>query len=67
MPTNLAIDDALLEEALRIGGQKTKRATVTEALNEYIQRRKQQGIIELFGKIDVDPKYDYKAQRRRRR
>lgn len=65
MATNLAIDDRLLEEARRIGGQKTKRATVTEALNEYIQRRKQQQIIELFGKLDVDPKYDYKKQRRR--
>ncbi|MDX2052571.1 MAG: type II toxin-antitoxin system VapB family antitoxin [Polyangiaceae bacterium] len=66
MATNLAIDDALLEEALRIGGQKTKRATVTEALNEYIQRRKQQRVVELFGKIDVEPKYDYKVQRQRR-
>ena len=65
MPTNLAIDDDLREEALRIGGQKTKRAAVTEALSEYIQRRKQQQIVELFGRIDVDPKYDYKAQRRR--
>ena len=66
MATNLAIDDALLEEARRIGGQKTKRATVTEALNEYIQRRKQQRVVELFGKVDVDPRYDYKVQRRRR-
>jgi len=66
MATNLAIDDALLEEARRIGGQKTKRATVTEALSEYIQRRKQQQIIELFGKVDVDPQYDYKKQRRRK-
>ena len=66
MATNLAIDDALLEEARRIGGQKTKRATVTDALNEYIQRRKQQRIVELFGTIDVDPQYNYKAQRRRR-
>jgi Arc/MetJ family transcription regulator len=66
MATNLAIDDALLEEARRVGGQKTKRATVTEALNEYIQRRKQQRVVELFGKVDVDPKYDYKVQRRRR-
>jgi hypothetical protein len=66
MATNLAIDDALLEEARRIGGQKTKRATVTEALSEYIQRRKQQQIVELFGKIDVDPEYDYKKQRRRK-
>jgi Arc/MetJ family transcription regulator len=67
MATNLDIDDALLEEARRVGGQRTKRATVTEALNEYIQRRKQQRVVELFGKVDVDPKYDYKAQRRRRR
>ena len=66
MATNLAIDDRLLEEALRAGGLKTKKATVTEALNEYIQRRRQQRIVKLFGKIDVDPRYDYKAQRKRR-
>ncbi len=66
MATNLAIDDSLLEEARRVGGQKTKKATVTEALNEYIARRKQQRVLELFGMIDVDPAYDYKAQRRRR-
>jgi len=66
MATNLAIDDNLLEEALKIGGQKTKRATVTEALQEYIQRRKQQQVVELFGKVDWDPKYDYKKQRRRK-
>jgi hypothetical protein len=66
MPTNLAIDDRLLEEARRIGGHKTKKATVTEALHEYIQRRKQQRIVGLFGMIDVDSAYDYKAQRRRR-
>ncbi|HEY4106817.1 MAG TPA: type II toxin-antitoxin system VapB family antitoxin [Polyangiaceae bacterium] len=66
MATNLAIDDRLLEEARRVGGLKTKKATVTEALTEYIQRRKQQRIVGLFGKIDLDAKYDYKAQRRRR-
>ena len=65
MATNLAVDDRLLEEALRIGGQRTKRETVNEALSEYIQRRKQQQILELFGKVDVDSKYDYKKQRRR--
>jgi Arc/MetJ family transcription regulator len=65
MPTNLAIDDRLLREAQRIGGHRTKKATVTEALNEYIERRKQRRIVRLFGTIDVDPKYDYKAQRRR--
>ena len=64
--TNLALDDTLLEEALRIGGRATKRETVTEALREYIDRRKQAGVIDLFGSVDYDPKYDYKKQRRRR-
>jgi hypothetical protein len=66
MATNLAIDDELLEEALRVGGHATKKATVTEALVEYIQRRKQGRIVGLFGKIEVDPRYDYKKQRQRR-
>jgi len=66
MPTNIAIDDRLLDEALKVGGHRTKKATVTEALTEYIQRRKQRRITDLFGKIDVDPRYDYKAQRQRR-
>lgn len=65
MPTNLAIDDRLLEEAQKIGGQPTKKATVTEALREYIQRRKQAKIVELFGTVEFDSKYDYKKQRRR--
>ena len=65
MATNLAIDDGLLNEAQRVGGHSTKKATVTEALNEYIQRRKQAQIVDLFGTVDVDPKYDHKKQRRR--
>ena len=65
MATNLAIDDSLLEEALRVGGHRTKKDTVTEALEEYIQRRKQARILDLFGKVEIDPKYDYKRQRRR--
>jgi Arc/MetJ family transcription regulator len=66
MATNLAIDDRLLNEALKVGGHRTKKATVTEALEEYVRRRKQMSIIELFGKIDFDPDYDYKKQRRRK-
>ncbi|MGE0363838.1 MAG: type II toxin-antitoxin system VapB family antitoxin [Vicinamibacterales bacterium] len=66
MATNLALDDALLEEALRIGGKTTKKDTVTEALQEYINRRKQARVADLFGTIDYDPKYDYKKQRRKR-
>jgi len=65
MATNLAIDERLLDEALEIGGHKTKKATVNEALREYIQRRKQAEIIQSFGKIDFDPSYDYKRQRKR--
>lgn len=65
MATNLAIDDALLEEAQKIGGHKTKKATVTEALEEYIQRRKQSRILSLFGTVALDSKYDYKKQRRK--
>jgi Arc/MetJ family transcription regulator len=66
MATNLAIDDKLLEHALKIGGEKTKKATVTQALREYIERREQAMIVELFGKVEFDPGYDYKEQRRRR-
>ena len=65
MATNLAIDDELLEEALRIGGHRTKKDTVTEALTEYIRRRKQTRVIDLFGTIEFDPTYDHKKQRRR--
>jgi Arc/MetJ family transcription regulator len=63
MPTNLAIDDQLIEEARSIGGQKTKKAVVTDALKEYIQRRRQVQILKLFNKIDYDPVFDYKQQR----
>jgi Arc/MetJ family transcription regulator len=65
MATNLAIDDQLLEEARKVGGHRTKKATVTEALHEYIQRRSQTKIIELFRTIEFDSKYDYKKQRRK--
>jgi Arc/MetJ family transcription regulator len=66
MPTNLALDDGLIDEARRIGHHKTKKAAVTEALREYIQRRKQLRILDLAGRVDYDPDYDYKALRRRR-
>ena len=67
MATNLAIDPKLLEEAHRVGKHKTKKATVTEALEEYIRRRKQKGILELFGSIEYGEDYDYKKQRKRGR
>jgi Arc/MetJ family transcription regulator len=66
MATNLAIDPELLDEALKVGGHRTKKATVNEALEEYVRRRKQKEVLELFGTVDFDDDYDYKAQRRRR-
>ena len=65
MPTNLAIDDLLLREAQRVGKKKTKKDVVNEALTEYIQRRRQAEIIEVFGTVDYDEEYDYKAGRSR--
>ncbi len=65
MATNLAIDDNLIVEAQALGGKKTKKAAVTEALQEYIQRRKQQEITSLFGKVDYAPDYDHKKTRSR--
>ena len=67
MPTNLALDDDLIEEARAIGRHKTKKEAVTTALQEYIARRKQLEVLELFGTVDYDPQYDHKAERQRRR
>jgi Arc/MetJ family transcription regulator len=66
MATNLDLDPGLVAEALAVGGRKTKKEAVTEALQEYIARRRQARTTRLFGTIDYDPKYDYKQQRRRR-
>jgi len=64
MPTNLAIDDKLIEEGRLIGLHRTKKTVVTEALVEYIQRRKQVELISLFGTIEYQSDYNYKEQRK---
>ncbi len=66
MPTNLDLDDHLIEEAQKVGHHRTKKDTVNAALDEYIRHRKQRGIISLFGTIDFDENYDYKRERRKR-
>lgn len=66
MATNLDLDPALVEAAVAVGGRRTKKEAVTEALKEYIARRRQVRVADLFGTIDYDPRYDYKTQRRRR-
>jgi len=65
MATNLALDDKLIIQALKIGNHKTKREAVTAALKEYIAHKKQLNILKLFGSVDFDPKYDYKSARKR--
>ncbi len=67
MPTNLAIDDRLIEQAQKIGRHKTKKDTVNAALEEYIRRRKQAALIPLFGTIDYDSSYGYKQERLKKR
>ncbi|SLM11054.1 conserved hypothetical protein [uncultured spirochete] len=65
MATNLAIDDRLLNEALEIGGYKSKKDTVNAALEEFIKRRKTNDLINIFGTIEYDSSYDYKKMRSR--
>lgn len=65
MATNLDLDPALLERALEVSGEKTKKAAVTRALEEFIARRQQTKIADLFEQLEWDPDYDYKADRTR--
>ena len=65
MATNLAIDPELIERALELSGERTKKAAVTEALKEYIARRQQKRMAELFGTLEWDADYDYKSERSR--
>ncbi|MFA4841174.1 MAG: type II toxin-antitoxin system VapB family antitoxin [Agrococcus sp.] len=65
MATNLAIDPELLEHALQLSGERTKKATVTLALREFIARREQAKILDLVGALEWDDSYDYKAERSR--
>lgn len=64
MATNLSIDTNLLNEALLISGLTTKKDTVNQALTEFVQRRKQREISDLFGSLPLDSDYDYKTGRK---
>ena len=66
MATNLSLDPDLIERALKVSGERTKRAAVTRALEEFIARRRQKSIVELMGKLEWDNSFDYKAERSRR-
>ena len=66
MATNLALDPQLIDRALELSGEKTKKAAVTRALEEFIARHSQRRLIELMGKLEWDASFDYKAERSRR-
>lgn len=66
MATNLSLDPELLEKALVVSGEKTKKAAVTKALQEFIARREQTRLLGLFGKLEWNPDFDYKKERSRR-
>ncbi len=66
MATNLSLDPRLLEQAVKVGGERTKKAAVTRALEEYVARRQQKHLIDLMGKLEWDESFDYKIERSRR-
>jgi hypothetical protein len=66
MATNLAIDPELLDRALEVSGERTKKAAVTKALQEFIARREQLRVLDLMGKLEWDPSFDYKSERSRK-
>lgn len=65
MATNLALDQDLVNRALKVSGEKTKRAAVTRALEEFVALRRQKDMAELLGKLELDTGFDYKAERSR--
>jgi hypothetical protein len=66
VPTNFEIDPVLLERAFVLSGEATRQAVVTRALEEFVARRNQRRLLDLFGCLDWDPGYDYKTARERR-
>ncbi len=64
MATNIELNEKLLSKAMRLGGMKTKKAAVNEALAEYVRRREQLKVVELFGTVEYDSTFDYKKQRK---
>ena len=66
MATNLSLDLDLIDRALEVSGERTKKAAVTRALEEFIARRGQKRLIELMGKLEWDTSFDYKTKRSRR-
>ena len=66
MATNLSLDPDLLDRAVKVSGERTKKAAVTRALEEFIARRSQKRLLDLMDKLEWDESFDYKAERSRR-
>lgn len=66
MATHLLLDPELVARALAVSGKRTKKAAVTQALEEFVARRRQRGLVELMGKLEWEPSFDYKAERSRK-
>ena len=64
MATNIELNEPLLSKAMRLGGMKTKKEAVNQALSEYVQRREQLKVLDFFEKVEFDPEFDYKKQRK---
>lgn len=64
MATNIELNEPLLSKAMRLGGMKTKKEAVNQALLEYVQRREQLKVLDFFGQVDMSPEFDYKKQRK---
>jgi Arc/MetJ family transcription regulator len=66
MATNMSIDPELLDRAVALSGERTKKAVVTKALQEFVARRQQRRLLELFGKLEWNDDFDCKSERSRR-
>jgi len=64
MATNIELNQDLLSKAMRLGGMRTKKEAVNQALSEYVQRREQLKVLDFFGTVELDSDYDYKKQRK---
>lgn len=65
MATYLTIDSGLLDRAVEVSGERTKKAVVTKALQEFIARRERRSAIELMDKLKWNDSFNYKAERSR--
>ena len=65
MATNPSVDPDLIERAPEVSGERTQKAAVSKALQEFIARRKQKRLLDLMGKLEWDQTYDYKCERSR--